>query len=386
MWHFLSIFGEALGYIVFGCLCDRVGRRPVLLTSCGMIPLTGIALAFSPNYTMYLISRAAHGFFHGGFIVSFIMVIEITNNVWRTRIIAVAVLSYALAIGVTPILFEVVNSVDEITLLVNVPSALLFLAGCCLPESPAWLFATRDSTRLKDVIVKAARINRVPLPIDFRVIYVEYTDVEKQLPKIRPGFWSVFRAPEVACEITGIGYLVSLSGLIFGSAQAKLVYDAKRIDHWYSIVGFDVMSGLIIGQFCVLMMGHRKLLHVGVFLILVTTFGLMVNLQEDYFTTTGPEPTVLAANVFAVSLTYGAILNYGVRTVPTLLRGTYLGIWGTLWVTFIWLGTHRYLNYPGISSTVVITILLAALATLNVRDLLRRELPDTVNDAVNFKE
>ncbi|XP_048508024.1 solute carrier family 22 member 5-like [Athalia rosae] len=293
---------------------------------------------------------------------------------------------YASGIGLAPVLLKVVTSIDHLVLLVNEPCLLFLLAINFLPESPAWLFCTRNSSKLGNVIIKAAKTNHNPLPSQFQVDYIEHRDVEKQLPKARPKFWDLLQAPEIACEIAGIGYLISLSGVIFGSTQAKLVFNEKRVSHWYVIMGLDAMSGIMISQFCVLMMGHRKLLHVTVFLIFITTGAVMINLREDYSTTTGPTTTLLAANIFAISLNYGVIINYSVRTVPTLLRGTYLGIWNALWAIFTWVGVKRYLNYPGMSSTAIITILLAALVTLNIRDLLWRELPDTVNDSVNFKD
>lgn len=380
------MIGRVLGYIIFGYLSDRFGRKPILFLAIGLTPVTSLAIAFAPNYKFFLISQTFHSFIHGCFVVSFIIAFEISNNTWRTRVAAICALAQGLGVGLTPVLFRALGSLDIMTLTVNLPIGILFLGIGLIPESPSWLFCTRNSIDLTEITKGAAKTNGTQLPENFRVIYIEQTDAEKILPRDKPGFWEVLREPETACDVTGVGYLVTLSALIEGSAQGKLIYNEKRIHRWYSIVGLIAMSGLMISQFSVLLMGHRKSLHIAVFLILLSTATTMVNLHEDYLTTTGPATTLLAANVFAVSLSHGALINYTGRTVPTLLRGTYLGFWNGLRASFNWAGTHKYLNYPGISSVAVITILLAALATLNICDLRGRELPDTVSDAANFKE
>ncbi|XP_046741071.1 organic cation transporter protein-like [Diprion similis] len=387
MWEGLMIFGKITGYLTFGCLSDRTGRRPVLLIASGVTPLTAIGLVFSPNYITYVAVRTCHSFFHGGFIVNFVMVAELSSNVARNRIMAFACLAYGLGVGMTPTLLSAMGSMDHLLLAINLPAVAFFLALVFfVPESPCWLFCTRRSVQLAKVIQKAGKTNGTPIPADFHVVYVEYNDVEKQLPRKPPSFWSLLKASGVTCEMIGIGFLVCLSGVINGGAQAKLIYNQKRVQTWYAIIGDVEMAGIIASQFCLLMMGHKRLLHLTIFLFLLTTFALMSNLRDDYFTTTGPATTLLAANVFAVGLSYGTLLNYGARTVPTLLRGTYTGIWNALWVAITWAGTRHYYDYPGFSSVAGLSILLAALFTFNMHHLLWREMPDTIFDAVNFKE
>ncbi|XP_046613708.1 solute carrier family 22 member 5-like [Neodiprion virginianus] len=387
LWEVLMISGKITGYLTFGCLSDRIGRRPVLLIASGVTPFTAMGLVFSPNYVTYVVVRTCHSFFHGGFIVNFIMAAELSSNVARTRIMAFACLAYGLGVGVTPTLLEAMGSMDHLLLVINVPVAAFFLALVFfVPESPCWLFCTRRSAQLGAVIQKAGKTNGTPIPSDFHVVYVEHSDVEKQLSRGWPSFWNLLKASGVACEMISIGYLVCLSGVINGGAQAKLIYNHKRVPVWYAIIGHVEMAGIIVSQCCLLMMGHKRLLHLTIFLFLITTFILMANLQDDYFTTTGPATTLLSANIFAVGLGYGTLLNYGARTVPTLLRGTYTGMWNALWVAFTWAGTRHFYNYPGFTSVAVISILLAALFTFNIHNVLWREMPDTVFDAVNFKE
>lgn len=58
-------FGQFLGEPFWGRLSDRIGRRPILIITIGMVGLTYAAFAFAPNMLVAFAIRFANGFFAG---------------------------------------------------------------------------------------------------------------------------------------------------------------------------------------------------------------------------------------------------------------------------------------------------------------------------------
>jgi MFS transporter, DHA1 family, multidrug resistance protein len=78
----LSVFlaGFALGPLVFGPLSDHFGRRPVLLTGCGMFAFFGALAAFSRSLHALLLWRLLMGIGAGGCQV---LVLAVVRDLFR---------------------------------------------------------------------------------------------------------------------------------------------------------------------------------------------------------------------------------------------------------------------------------------------------------------
>ncbi|KAM9234504.1 solute carrier family 22 member 16 [Dugong dugon] len=155
------MLGVLLGGVIFGCLSDRVGRRPILWsTSIGKF-LFGIAVAFTFDYysfmvTRFLLAMAASGYL----VVVFVYVMELIGMKSRTwasihmhsffaiGIMVVALTGYLVR---TWWLYQVVLST------VTVPFVL-----CCwmLPETPFWLLSEERYEDAQKVVDMMAKWNR----------------------------------------------------------------------------------------------------------------------------------------------------------------------------------------------------------------------------------
>src|SRR5882762_6035889 len=62
----LTLACRPLGAFIFGRLADRFGRRPVLMLDVGLYSMLGLATAFAPNLTVFLVIRALFGIAMGG--------------------------------------------------------------------------------------------------------------------------------------------------------------------------------------------------------------------------------------------------------------------------------------------------------------------------------
>ena len=62
----LTLACRPLGAFIFGRLADRFGRRPILMLDVGLYSMLGLATAFAPNLTVFLVIRALFGVAMGG--------------------------------------------------------------------------------------------------------------------------------------------------------------------------------------------------------------------------------------------------------------------------------------------------------------------------------
>lgn len=62
----LTLALRPLGAFIFGRLADHYGRRPILMLDVGLYSMLGLATAFAPNLTVFLVIRALFGIAMGG--------------------------------------------------------------------------------------------------------------------------------------------------------------------------------------------------------------------------------------------------------------------------------------------------------------------------------
>lgn len=271
-------------------------------------------------------------------------------------------------------------------IIINAFFLIMFIFYGIIPESPAWLFCVEKLTELEELIKEASKMNgKKSIPDDFKLVYVE-NDLERyKISKKRLYIWNILSQPEIAYEVIGITYLTGLYALIFGSSYYSILASITKSYLANSLIAFSTLAGMLCGQFCLLLMGHRKILQISIYLVFMSCFMLTIDLYEMKPTNTGPTITFLLINVSVVSLSYGVLLNYNVRTVPTLLRGSLSGIWRATWAVFVWIGNHNYIQFPTTAITLILACIIAGFFSLNIKDLYQRELPDTVLDSVYFK-
>jgi sugar porter (SP) family MFS transporter len=137
--------GAIAGCIIAGSVSEKLGRKKALLIAASVFGLSSLAMAFSMNTGIFIISR----FFAGAGVgmasmLSPMYIAEIAPAAVRGRMVAINQLTIVIGILVTNLVNYSLRNIGPDAWrwmfgLGIVPSLLFFLGALWIPESPRWL-------------------------------------------------------------------------------------------------------------------------------------------------------------------------------------------------------------------------------------------------------
>ncbi|XP_067675071.1 organic cation transporter protein-like [Haliotis asinina] len=161
----LFMAGFLVGVFVLGAFADRYGRKLAIYVSMVINLVAGIALAFAPNFYVYVVLRFLLGASTSGyFTAAYVLGLEIVGP--SKRIWAGMVIKYFFALGLLLIdgLGYVIRDWHHMELVVTCLVAVFLPYWWIIPESPRWLLTRGRIPEAEAIIRKAAEVNKVTLP------------------------------------------------------------------------------------------------------------------------------------------------------------------------------------------------------------------------------
>ncbi|WP_328774588.1 MFS transporter [Deinococcus aquaedulcis] len=167
-----TFIGMLLGAPFWGLLADRLGRRPVFLTTTVLGVVFGCLGALSPNVEVLFIARVLTGFAVGGTMpVDYSLLSEflpparrgrflvLLESFWAVGTLALAALAYGLSVLLPP-----EAGWRWLLALAALPGVVGLLVRAGVPDSPYWLQVQGRLDDARAALAVVARVNRRPLP------------------------------------------------------------------------------------------------------------------------------------------------------------------------------------------------------------------------------
>ncbi|XP_013395182.1 organic cation transporter protein isoform X3 [Lingula anatina] len=159
--------GMLVGAVVFGDLSDRFGRKRLMFISQIIQVMSGIGLAFAPEYITFTILRFMLGAAHSGvFLPAFVIGMEFVTPKGRTMAGICPHIAFAIGYCTLALSAYLIPYWNWVAFVIAVPD-LLFLIyywDKIIPGSARWHLQNGHKEKSKDIIKRAAKVNNKQIP------------------------------------------------------------------------------------------------------------------------------------------------------------------------------------------------------------------------------
>ncbi|XP_034777173.2 solute carrier family 22 member 3-like [Acipenser ruthenus] len=191
---FLNV-GLLIGAVVIGYGADRFGRKLCILISVFGLGVSGVAMAFSPNYIMLLLFRTIQGVFgKGAWMASFVLVTEIVGSSHRRVVSIVAQIFFTFGVVILPGIAYLIPSWKALQLTITLPTFILLIYFWLIPESPRWLLNRQKIKEALKIAADIAKHNGRSLPEKYREMKLLEPNPEDLS---NPSFLDLFRTSQM---------------------------------------------------------------------------------------------------------------------------------------------------------------------------------------------
>ncbi|XP_053829346.1 solute carrier family 22 member 3 isoform X1 [Vidua macroura] len=208
--------GFLAGAFILGYAADRYGRILTYLLSCLGVGICGIIVAFSPNFTVFLIFRFLQGMFgKGSWMTCYVIVTEIVGSDQRMVGIVIQIF-FTLGIIILPGIAYLIPTWQGIQLAISLPNFLFLLYYWVVPESPRWLLTRKKGEKALKIMRNIAKHNGKFLSPHYSEITVSNEEVTN------PSFLDLVRTPQMRRNTLILMYAWFTSALIYQGLVMRL--------------------------------------------------------------------------------------------------------------------------------------------------------------------
>ncbi|XP_039915735.1 solute carrier family 22 member 3 isoform X2 [Hirundo rustica] len=208
--------GFLAGAFILGYAADRYGRILIYLLSCLAVGICGIIVAFSPNFTVFLIFRFLQGMFgKGTWMTCYVIVTEIVGS--DQRIVGIVIqIFFTLGIIILPGIAYLIPTWQGIQLAISLPNFLFLLYYWVVPESPRWLLTRKKGEKALKIMRNIAKHNGKFLSPHYSEITISNEEVSN------PSFLDLVRTPQMRRNTLILMYAWFTSAIIYQGLVMRL--------------------------------------------------------------------------------------------------------------------------------------------------------------------
>ncbi|XP_078661280.1 organic cation transporter protein-like isoform X1 [Branchiostoma floridae x Branchiostoma belcheri] len=384
----MFMVGVLVGAVGSGQLSDMIGRKKTVFLGILIQLLFGVAVAFSPNYTLFVVFRAIVGASTSAVLLSsFVIGTELVAPSMRTWTGTLIEIFFAIGFMLLALIAYFIRDWRTLQLVISVPNAVFLFAYPLIIESPRWLLSKGRDEEVAAIIQKAAKVNGVTLPDE--VFTTKDTDIQKPKGERTYTVIDLVRTPNMAKK----SLLISFNWLVISLVYYGLSLNTSNLggDDYlnFFISGAVEIPAYISSVYIVDTFGrpktHASYMIIGAVGCIICPFLTVPYLPEHL----NPLSITLAMiGKFGVTACFNTIFIWTAELYPTMVRNVGVGastmfarVGGIIspYMEFsksVW-GPLPYIIFGALS-------FLAALAALLLPETLGAELPVTLEDGENF--
>ncbi|XP_030405152.1 solute carrier family 22 member 13-like [Gopherus evgoodei] len=313
----IYMLGLLLGAVVFGSLSDRIGRRPIILLSMLVMGTFGVGAAFVPNFYVYVILRCLVGAAVSGIFIGVLALgTEWVGVPYRSHPVIITQCCFSIGQMVLAGLAYGVRNWRLLQIAGSAPVFCLFFYIWVLPESARWLMTKEKVKEAKNLLQKAASVNRRTIPpelleqltLEKKVKSGNILDLflKKRLRKVTlvmayAWFVNSLVYYGLSLNVGSFGLDIYLTQLVFGAVEIPARFACIFLLQWFGRKKCQGCFLLLGGATCLIITCIPKDLPV-----VVTTLAVI--------------------GKFAIAASFSISYVYSAELFPTIIRQTGVGL------------------------------------------------------------
>ncbi|XP_039378188.1 solute carrier family 22 member 13-like isoform X1 [Mauremys reevesii] len=313
----IYMLGLLLGAVISGSLSDRIGRRPIILLSMLVMGAFGVGAAFVPNFYVYVILRCLVGAAVSGIFIGILALgTEWVGVPYRSHAVIVTHCCFSIGQMVLAGLAYGIRNWRLLQIAGSAPVFCLFFYIWVLPESARWLMTKEKVKEAKNLLQKAASVNR-------RTISPELLDQLTPEKKVKSGnildlflkkclrkvtlvmayawFVNSLVYYGLSLNVGSFGLDIYLTQLVFGAVEIPARFGCIFLLQWFGRKKCQGCFLLLGGAMCLIITCIPKDLPV-----VVTTLAVI--------------------GKFAIAASFSVSYVYAAELFPTIIRQTGVGL------------------------------------------------------------
>ncbi|XP_074083748.1 steroid transmembrane transporter SLC22A24-like [Macrotis lagotis] len=318
-----SIFfaGNLVGYVTWGFLSDRFGRKWTILSSLLMVAVSSTGAFFVQSFPVYCCFRFLLGSsISGFFLCSGTMIQEWTTSQYRPLVIIIFGLCVSLGHMLLGVVTYVIQEWRKLQLVVSVPLFAFLLTIWWLPESPRWLIVHRKYDEALNVLRKVAKINGVK--DENLTVEALRSTTEKELVPAQTHYTmlDLVHLSNLRTRILCLSFAGFTLGVIFYGLSLDLQYLGHNIQMLQVLLGISTLLSRLGTIFIMNHLGRRTILVAGLLLAGLFIPASVFLPQEILHVVL----SMLAVNCIVVCISYNGV--YATELIPTVVRNRFRGL------------------------------------------------------------
>ncbi|XP_018565831.1 organic cation transporter protein isoform X2 [Anoplophora glabripennis] len=383
----ITMLGILFGNMVFGYLSDRFGRRNPLVLAVILQAVSGLAAAFSPWFTLFLIMRFLAALATGGTMVtSFVLVMELVGTEWRTVLGILYQIPFNLGHLILPLISYFLRDWRYFQAAISAPSLCLVIYYWVLPESPRWQLAVGKKDEAVAVLKKAAKRNELPTDTIEQDVteYLAHKDL-KEVEQSKGNIIDLIRTPIMRMYTIAICFNWTVCGLCFFGVSQFIGQLGGNIFVNVALSAVIQIPSTLFACWSTKAWGRKKTLIAG-----NVVSGVAMLLIG--FVPSDPawiKSTLSTIGMFGLALSFPTVYIYSGELFPTVVRNIGVGTSsmcariGSMIAPFV---ATLVTVEPWIPPVIFgIVPLVGALLCYKLPETLDCKLPDTIEEAEQFE-
>ncbi|XP_060687121.1 solute carrier family 22 member 2-like [Hemiscyllium ocellatum] len=191
--------GFLFGTMIMGYAADIFGRKLCFLFATFVTTVSGLLLAFSPNYTWFVIFRTLQGLFsRGGWLCGYVLITELVVSDYRRTAGILNQVSFSFGIMLLPAIAYFLPAWRNLQLAITIPNFLFLTYYWLVPESPRWMFSQKKDEEAMKILQQVAKRNGHTFSMKAEVTSLCGNETETNDEKMnRPSITELVRTPQM---------------------------------------------------------------------------------------------------------------------------------------------------------------------------------------------